>query len=80
MTRNLPTLPPGALLLTAAGRRLVDEGRSLRVAVEGLRSRLPADLLGEDDPFNPDEEGLCAVRDEVRDLLMARLAEGGHDH
>ena len=47
---------------------------------EGLRSRLPAELLGEGDPFNPDEEGLCVVRDEVRDLLMARLAEGGHDH
>ncbi|UTF51883.1 DNA repair exonuclease [Desulfomicrobium sp. ZS1] len=47
---------------------------------EALRSRLPADLLGEGDPFNPDEEGLFAVRDEVRDLLMARLAEGGHDH
>ena len=28
------------VVLTAAGRRLVDEGRSLRVAVEGLRSRL----------------------------------------
>lgn len=47
---------------------------------EALRSRLPAELLGEGDPFNPDEEGLFAVRDEVRDLLMARLGAGGHDH
>ena len=47
---------------------------------EALRSKLPAELLGEGDPFNPDEAGLDAVRDEVRDLLMARLREGGHDH
>ncbi len=47
---------------------------------EALRARLPAELLGEDDPFNPDDEGLAAVRDEVRDLLLARLREGGHDH
>lgn len=47
---------------------------------EALRSRLPAELLGENDPFNPDEDGLFAVRDEIRDLLMARLGEGGHDH
>jgi DNA repair exonuclease SbcCD nuclease subunit len=47
---------------------------------EALRSRLPAELLGEGDPFNPDEDGLAAVRDEVRDVLLARLGEGGHDH
>lgn len=47
---------------------------------EALRARLPAELLGEGDPFNPDEGGLAAVRDEVRDQLMARLREGGHDH
>lgn len=47
---------------------------------DALRARLPAELLGEGDPFNPDAEGLGALREEVRDLLMARLKEGGHDH
>lgn len=47
---------------------------------DALRTRLPAELLGEGDPFNPDAEGLDALREEVRDLLMARLKEGGHDH
>jgi DNA repair exonuclease SbcCD nuclease subunit len=47
---------------------------------EALRARLPAELLGDADPFNPDEDGLTAVRDEVREELMARLTEGGHDH
>ena len=73
--------PLAGLLRAVADLRL--DSASLTELVpefEGLRSRLPADLLGEDDPFNPDEEGLCVVRDEVRDLLMARLAEGGHDH
>ncbi|PKN43161.1 MAG: DNA repair exonuclease [Deltaproteobacteria bacterium HGW-Deltaproteobacteria-18] len=43
---------------------------------ETLRSKLPAELLGEADPFAPDEERLTMVRDEVRELLMARLQEG----
>jgi len=47
---------------------------------EALRSRLPAELLGEGDPFHPDEDGLAALRDQVRDTLMSRLREGGHDH
>ena len=47
---------------------------------EALRSRLPAELLGESDPFHPDEEELAALCDQVRDTLMSRLREGGHDH
>lgn len=43
---------------------------------EALRSKLPAELLGDADPFAPDEERLTMVRDEVRELLMARLQEG----
>jgi len=46
---------------------------------ENLRSRLPAELLGEADPFSPGEEELNVLRDEVRDLLMARLQEGAHE-
>jgi DNA repair exonuclease SbcCD nuclease subunit len=46
---------------------------------ENLRSRLPAELLGEADPFSPDEAELTVLRDEVRDLLMARLQEGAHE-
>ena len=42
---------------------------------EALRSKLPAELLGEADPFAPDEERLTVLRDEVRELLMARLQE-----
>lgn len=45
---------------------------------ENLRGRLPAELLAAEDPFHPDEEGMAALRDEVRELLMARLQEGRH--
>jgi hypothetical protein len=43
---------------------------------EALRSKLPAELLGDADPFGPDGEGLAMLRDEVRDLLLSRLQEG----
>jgi DNA repair exonuclease SbcCD nuclease subunit len=46
---------------------------------ENLRSRLPAELLAAADPFCPDQEGMIAVRGEVRELLMARLQEGVHE-
>jgi DNA repair exonuclease SbcCD nuclease subunit len=45
---------------------------------ETLRSRLPADLLAAGDPFAPGEEGMASLRDEVRELLMARLKEVRH--
>jgi DNA repair exonuclease SbcCD nuclease subunit len=45
---------------------------------ENLRGRLPAELLAAEDPFHPDEEGMAALRDEVRELLMARLEEARH--
>jgi exonuclease SbcD len=47
---------------------------------EILRSRLPAELLGAGDPFSPDEDGLAALRGEVRELLMARLQECRHEN
>lgn len=43
---------------------------------EALRSRLPAELLGDADPFGPDGEGLAMLRDEVRAMLLSRLQEG----
>lgn len=46
---------------------------------ENLRSRLPAELLAAGDPFCPDQDGMTALRDEVRELLMARLQEGVHE-
>ena len=45
---------------------------------ETLRSRLPAELLAAGDPFAPDEEGMAVLRDEVRELLLARLREVRH--
>jgi len=45
---------------------------------ESLRSKLPPDLLSDDDPFSPGAEELAALREEVQDLLAARLQHGGH--
>jgi DNA repair protein SbcD/Mre11 len=42
-----------------------------------LRSKLPSDLLSNDDPFSPDEQGLAALREDVKELLKAKLQQGG---
>ncbi|NTU96597.1 MAG: DNA repair exonuclease [Chlorobiaceae bacterium] len=44
---------------------------------ERLRSRLPPELLAEHDPFRPDEDELVLLRDEVKELLAAKIAGGG---
>ena len=44
---------------------------------EQLRSKLPPDLLIEDDPFSPNEEEIVLLRDEVKDLLTAKIQQGG---
>ncbi len=44
---------------------------------EKLRSKLPPELLGENDPFRPGEKELAALREEVKELLAAKIAEGG---
>ena len=44
---------------------------------EKLRSKLPSDLLSDGDPFRPDDEALAALRTEVKELLMARIGQGG---
>ncbi|NTV99426.1 MAG: DNA repair exonuclease, partial [Chlorobiaceae bacterium] len=44
---------------------------------EKLRSRLPPELLAENDPFRPDEDELVLLREEVKELLAAKIAGGG---
>lgn len=65
-------------LLEAIAQMRLDSSSLTELVPEfdALRSKLPAELLGEADPFAPDEERLTTVRDEVRELLMARLQEG----
>jgi DNA repair protein SbcD/Mre11 len=43
---------------------------------EHLRSKLPPDLLSEDDPFCPGEEDFALLRDEVKDMLTAKIQQG----
>jgi len=38
-----------------------------------LHSKLPADLLRDDDPFGLDEAKLIAMRDDIRAMLMAKM-------
>jgi len=44
---------------------------------EQLRSKLPPDLLNEDDPFTTGEEELASLREDVKELLMAKMQQGG---
>ncbi len=43
---------------------------------EKLRSKLPSELLSDGDPFRPGEEELALLREEVKELLMAKIGEG----
>ncbi len=45
---------------------------------EQLRNKLPPDLLIDDDPFTPGEDELAALIEDVKELLMAKLQQGGH--
>jgi DNA repair exonuclease SbcCD nuclease subunit len=48
---------------------------------EQLRSKLPPDLLSDDNPFSPDGEELATLREDVKDLLTAKIQQGGrHAH
>ena len=44
---------------------------------EQLRSKLPPDLLSDDDPFTPGGDELAALREDVKELLMAKMQQGG---
>jgi hypothetical protein len=63
--------------LQFASSRLLD----LIPGFEQLRSKLPPDLLSDDDPFTPGEEELAALREDVKELLAAKMQQGGrHAH
>jgi DNA repair protein SbcD/Mre11 len=48
---------------------------------EKLRSKLPSELLNEGDPFRPGEEELLVLREEVKELLLGKIGQGGrHEH
>jgi len=69
---------PRHALLQAVESFQFDES-SLLVFVpelEKLRSKIPAELLADGDPFQPDADELAALRDEVKELLMGKI-EGG---
>ena len=78
--RSLPEddSPLAGLEQAVAGLRLDGSLLDLAPEFEYLRGRLPAELLAVEDPFHPDEEGMAGLREEVRELLMARLQEGRH--
>lgn len=44
---------------------------------EKLRTKLPPELLSDGDPFKPGEEELTTLREEVKELLMAKIGHGG---
>jgi len=48
---------------------------------ETLRSKLPPELLGEEDPFHPGEEERASLFEDVKELLMGRMLrhEGRHE-
>lgn len=70
--------PLAGLEQALADLELQDSLLGLASEFENLRGRLPAELLAAEDPFCPDADGVAALRDEVRELLMARLQEGRH--
>ncbi|NTV05886.1 MAG: DNA repair exonuclease [Chlorobiaceae bacterium] len=44
---------------------------------EKLHSKLPPELLGDGGPFRPGKEELSALREEIREILVARIGQGG---
>jgi len=70
--------PLSGLLKSVEGLRL-ESSRLLDLVpeFEQLRGKLPPELLGDDDPFVPGEEGLAALAEDVKELLMARMRQGG---
>lgn len=73
----LAALQKSVETMTFESSRLLD----LIPDFEQLRSKLPPDLLSDDDPFSPGEEALATLREEVKDLLTAKIQQGGrHAH
>ncbi len=69
----LAALQKSVETITFGSSRLLD----LIPDFEQLRSKLPPDLLSDDDPFSPVEEELATLREEVKDLLTAKIQQGG---
>lgn len=69
--------PVSALMKSIEGLEL-DASRlpGLVPEFEQLRGKLPPDLLLEDDPFQFGEEGITALREDIKALLMAGLQQG----
>ncbi len=63
--------------LRLGGPRLLD----LRLEFEQLRSKLPHDLLSDDDPFMLQEEEMEALCEDIKELLMGKMLqqEGRHE-
>ncbi len=63
--------------LRFGGSRLLD----LVPEFEQLRTRLPPELLGDEDPFSPGEDEMASLCEDVRELLMGRVLrqEGRHE-
>ncbi|RPI15515.1 MAG: DNA repair exonuclease [Acidobacteriales bacterium] len=63
--------------LRLGGSRILD----LVPEFEQLRSKLPPELLGEEEPFSPGEEEMASLCDDIRELLMGKLMreEGRHE-
>jgi DNA repair protein SbcD/Mre11 len=63
--------------LRLGGSRLLD----LVPEFEQLRSKLPPELLGEEEPFSPGEEEMASLCEDIRELLMGKLLreEGRHE-
>lgn len=72
----LATLRQAVTLCRFESSRLLD----LVAEFERLRSRLPADLLSDGDPFSPEEEALEELLEEVKELLTAKIIHQGGNH
>jgi DNA repair exonuclease SbcCD nuclease subunit len=63
--------------LRLGGSRLLD----LVPEFEQLRSKLPPEFFGEEEPFSPGEEEMTSLCEDIRELLMGKLLreEGRHE-
>jgi DNA repair exonuclease SbcCD nuclease subunit len=78
--KNIPDDSPIAALIKSVETVQFNTSRLLDLVPEfgQLHSRLPADILGDGDPFHYGEEEFSALREDVKELLMAKLQQGEH--
>jgi hypothetical protein len=77
---NIPDDSPIAALIKSVGNVEFDTSRLLDLVpeFEQLHSKLPADILRDDDPFQYSEEEFAVLREDVKELLMAKVQQGEH--